>query len=200
MATIVTSTAKVFDVLNPDPKLICREDIVAGLSRICRFTGQLRKDREIYTVAQHSVLATRWAMRLDLESKAHRLYNTYKCLGILLHDASEAYLSDISSPLKRELPYYREIEVVLQDTIFKKYVGRSVCKHEYHMYDKYAYWLEIQHIMPRHPELDRWADVIPPIPIPWIVEHLVSETWYPYEAYHEFMRLWVELDCRIGDA
>ena len=39
----------------------------------------------------------------------------------LLHDASEAYLGDIPSPLKRLLPDYREIEQSVQSGIEEKF-------------------------------------------------------------------------------
>ena len=44
-------------------------------------------------------------------------------LACLLHDASEAYLSDITRPVKKYLGQYKEIEKTLQDTIYRKYLG-----------------------------------------------------------------------------
>ena len=43
-------------------------------------------------------------------------------LACLLHDASEAYLSDITRPVKGCLPEYRRIEQVLQEMIYEKYL------------------------------------------------------------------------------
>jgi len=40
-----------------------------------------------------------------------------------LHDASEAYLNDITRPVKAKLPTYKEIESVLQTAIYEKYMG-----------------------------------------------------------------------------
>lgn len=191
---IVTSTAKEFDPVNPDPGLICIEDIARGLSRTCRYTGQLKPEREFYSVAQHSVLATRWAMSVCVAITSPQMAKRY--LSILLHDASEAYLSDISSPVKRELPDYRAIEAELQDTIFKKFTGQGAWYSVYNMYDKYAYWLEIKHVMPPHPKLDEWATTVPER-VPEIVTDIISQTWYPYRAYAEFMQLWLDLTSRI---
>lgn len=42
-------------------------------------------------------------------------------LAALLHDASEAYISDISRPLKYLLPQYRDIENIIQNAIHDKY-------------------------------------------------------------------------------
>jgi hypothetical protein len=70
------------------------DDIAATLARVVRFGGMLSVS---YTVAQHSVLVSR------LVSPENRLI-------ALLHDATEAYLGDVISPLKRQIPEYRNIE------------------------------------------------------------------------------------------
>ena len=50
------------------------------------------------------------------------LYFLLLFLACLLHDASEAYLSDITRPVKGCLPEYRRIEQVLQEMIYEKYL------------------------------------------------------------------------------
>lgn len=82
---IVTYSGAVIDPLNPDPEQIRIEDIAHSLSNQCRFTGHTR---EFYSVAQHSVLVS-------------YLCDPKDALWGLLHDASEAYLSDIASPIKQ---------------------------------------------------------------------------------------------------
>ena len=42
-------------------------------------------------------------------------------LGCLLHDASEAYLSDITRPVKQYLNQYKEFESRLQNMIFERF-------------------------------------------------------------------------------
>jgi len=105
MTYIVTASGTQFDLLNPNPDDIRVEDIASGLSKLCRFTGQCN---DFYSVAQHCVLGAR-----ELE-RPHRL-------AFLLHDASEAYLADISKPLKELLPDYRAIEDRLQAIICEKF-------------------------------------------------------------------------------
>lgn len=89
-----------FDFLDPASTPLTIEDIAAGLSRICRFTGQLGDHvpyDAVYTVAQHSVLAS------------ENCEPGYE-LEALMHDASESVLGDVSSPLKQLMPCYRAIE------------------------------------------------------------------------------------------
>ena len=84
-AAIVTFSGKVIEPLNPDPAQIDIEDIAHSLSNQCRFTGHTK---HFYSVAQHSVLVSHECDHKD-------------ALWGLLHDASEAYLSDIARPIKR---------------------------------------------------------------------------------------------------
>lgn len=104
---IRTFTGKVFDLSVMDPSTICIEDIAHGLSQRPRFAGQLQR---FYSVAQHS------AMAFDaLYSRPHLQ------LGALLHDASEAYLSDMPSPFKSMMPDFKLIETNLMMVIASKF-------------------------------------------------------------------------------
>lgn len=105
-AVIVTYTGKEFDVLHPDPSLICLEDIAHALSQTCRFTGHTSK---FYSVAEHSVLCSKQPDTIIYQQ------------ALLLHDAAEAYLNDIASPIKQYLPDYNDLEEVIILTIFNKY-------------------------------------------------------------------------------
>jgi hypothetical protein len=91
---IQTYTGKKFDFLNPDVDSVCIEDITHSLSNICRYTGHVKS---FYSVAQHSVLVSLAVPEED-------------ALSGLLHDAAEAYLTDISKPLKVLLPEYCRLE------------------------------------------------------------------------------------------
>lgn len=79
------------------------QDIAHALSNICRFTGHTK---DFYSVAQHSVIVS-------------YLCHPDDALSGLLHDASEAYLTDIAAPLKNTDMFkeYREIEKNLMDRI-----------------------------------------------------------------------------------
>ncbi|WP_217497500.1 phosphohydrolase [Trinickia violacea] len=85
---MITFTGRRIDVLDPHPEQIDIRDIAHALANQCRFAGHTRV---FYSVADHSI---RVAGQLPMP---HRL-------GGLLHDATEAYLGDAISPLKRVLP------------------------------------------------------------------------------------------------
>lgn len=94
-----------FHFLDPKPEEINIADIGFALANQCRFNGHCHR---FYSVAEHSVLV------------ASLVPEEYK-LAALLHDASEAYLSDIPSPIKQYLKEYKEMERNVQVTIDEKF-------------------------------------------------------------------------------
>jgi 5'-deoxynucleotidase YfbR-like HD superfamily hydrolase len=85
-------------------------DIAHALSLMTRANGHFK---HFYSVAQHSINCYKEAQ--------NRAYSTRVQLGCLLHDASESYISDITRPVKRNLPEYFVIEEKLQRTIYEKF-------------------------------------------------------------------------------
>lgn len=71
-------------------------DIAHQLSQINRFTGATSRP---YTVAEHSILCAQLADRYGLPKPIQR--------ACLLHDAHEAYLGDMATPIKIALRYMR---------------------------------------------------------------------------------------------
>lgn len=82
-----TNLGKRIDLTYPLAEQIDIMDIAAGLGNQCRFTGQIRHH---YSVAEHCIHV------------AALVPDKYK-LAALLHDAQEAYISDLSTPMKREV-------------------------------------------------------------------------------------------------
>lgn len=101
MTWILTSTGRRVDFADPQPDAIDIIDIANGLSKQCRFSGQCRAH---YSVAQHCVLVSAIVPR-------------QAAMAALLHDAAEAYMHDMPSPLKQMLPEFQTIERRLQDAI-----------------------------------------------------------------------------------
>lgn len=98
---IQTHTGKKFFPLDPRLEDICIEDIARALSMQCRYAGHVAR---FYSVAEHSVRISHLV--------EERTGDVAKTLWGLLHDATEAYLSDIPRPLKRQpvMQPYREAE------------------------------------------------------------------------------------------
>ena len=119
MSSIKTYTGIMFDPLNPDQNLIDIVDIAHALSMLCRANGHFKT---FYSVGQHSLNC--------MEEAAARGYTKKVQLACLLHDASEAYLSDVTRPVKAELPHYKEIEAPLQDAIWNKWLGEPLTEQE----------------------------------------------------------------------
>ena len=101
---IMLASGNWFDLLDPWNSVFTIEDIAHGLSNICRYAGQCRK---FYSVAEHSVLVSSVVQECKLEA--------------LLHDATEAFLGDITRPLKQLLPCYGELEKRIETVIFERF-------------------------------------------------------------------------------
>ena len=99
-----------FSPLEPSPEDIAPEDIAHALSLLCRANGHFRC---FYSVGQHCLACEAEARAAGLPVKTR--------LACLLHDASEAYISDITRPVKLGLTEYRVIEKRLQDTIYRRF-------------------------------------------------------------------------------
>lgn len=119
MSEIMTYTKKMFDPLRPKTELIDIIDIAHSLSMLCRANGHFRS---FYSVGQHCINCAR-------EAKA-RGYSARLQLACLLHDASEAYLSDVTRPVKAELPRYKEIEEPLQELLWNTWLDAPLTKQE----------------------------------------------------------------------
>lgn len=92
-------------VQNPKPNQFDVEDIAYALSNTCRFNGHCSG---FLSVAEHSVLVSR------------RVPDNLR-LAALLHDATEAYLGDIPSPIKQFLPDYKALEQVFEKAIDERF-------------------------------------------------------------------------------
>lgn len=102
---IRTNSGIYIDPINPNIEDICIEDIAHALSHQCRFAGHINS---FYSVAQHSIFCCE-----NVSDKNK--------IQALLHDASEAYLVDIPSPIKPNLENYKKIEDNLMQLIAKKF-------------------------------------------------------------------------------
>lgn len=113
--TTTTVSARVIDMLNPRIEDIDLGDIACGLSRTCRYSGQIRR---FFSVAEHSV----WCAQ-----EAAQAFDLDLARAALMHDAAEAYVGDLVRPLKMALradgiaSAYDEIEAAFAAAIGKRF-------------------------------------------------------------------------------
>ncbi len=113
MAEFITTYSGIhFYPTKPVMEDIKIEDIAHALSLLCRGNGHVT---HFFSVGQHCI-------NCCIEAK-ERGYSDRLILACLLHDASEAYMSDVTRPLKVDMPYYIRQEEYLLDVIYEKYLG-----------------------------------------------------------------------------
>lgn len=102
-----------------DPRIdeIHYDDICVGIAREGRYRNQTIVP---YFVAEHSVIVSIYCEKLAKERSLDWLLCARQGL---LHDASEAYLGDVSRPVKRQpmMVGYRQAEEWLQDMIYARF-------------------------------------------------------------------------------
>ncbi|MCL2026040.1 MAG: hypothetical protein FWG92_04465 [Leptospirales bacterium] len=119
MEHITTFTGEDFTPLAPDVNQIHIKDIAHALSLMCRANGHFV---HFFSVAQHSINCANEAKARELSEKIQ--------LACLLHDANEAYISDLTRPVKKHLAKFIEIEKRLQDIIYNKFLNSPLSDEE----------------------------------------------------------------------
>ena len=117
--SITTYTGAHLCPTSPDPQSLHIEDIAHALSLLCRGNGHVKT---FFSVGQHCLFCAKEALA--------RGYGRQVALACLLHDASEAYLSDVPRPFKNSLPQYRQWESQMLCVIYTKFLGRPLTQKE----------------------------------------------------------------------
>ncbi len=179
----MTASGRPFWPLRPRAEDVAIEDIAAHLSNLCRFTGATRS---FYSVAEHSVRVA-WAVESAGGTPAEVLW-------ALLHDASEAYLHDLPSPLKHqpEMAPYREAERRVQAVICERFGLPLKPPMFVTFYDRVLLRTEQRDLMP--PELPGEvrgdAEPLPGFIVPW----------GPSQARRMFLLTFERLDAATKEA
>jgi hypothetical protein len=118
-AWVQTFNRNRFDLLEPREEDVDLADIVRALCKLNRFTGHTETP---YTVAEHAILAgVECWMRARRDGKSDEEARDIALCG-LHHDDAEAYLGDVSAPLKRALgekcrALFKSVEAVVDEAI-----------------------------------------------------------------------------------
>lgn len=179
-AWIRTYSGKNFNPFDTKTEDINIEDVARSLSQISRFNGHTKFP---YTVGQHCIaVCTELCMR-D--------YDDETCLFGLLHDASEAYMTDMPKPIKEMFPTLMSIEKILQDKIYTTLIGKGPNPEQFEAIDKIdkeSAYLEAINIT----DFPDW--------IPYTPEFVVEHS-YDYkdslDIYNNFMGMYTFLRVRI---
>lgn len=159
MSWIQTFTGKKIYPLEPASKDIRLEDIAHALALTCRFGGHCR---EFYSVAQHSVLVSRYCAPED-------------AAWGLMHDAAEAYLVDLPNPIKRGLREagvhaFDQIEAQLLEAICIRFVLPMEMPASVKAADLLLLATEARDLMGQG--ADQWTTFVTPLP-----ERVVPVGW-----------------------
>jgi hypothetical protein len=148
--------------LDPRPSEVHIRDIAGALSKLCRFGGHCRR---FYSVAEHCVHMARAA------SEGARL-------TALLHDASEAYLSDVIRPIKPALTNYLAIEAALERAIAERFGLQWPWLPEIKTLDNAMLMAERDQAMKAPP--NPWVTEVPPLGVE-------LQFWTPARAEFEYV-------------
>lgn len=140
------SSAKLFNLSNPSAKDVSLFDIAHALSRVQRFTGHIDQDEApdfTYSVGQHSIMVS-------------RLVPSEFALEGLLHDGAEAYVNDLSTPLKNKVGApYKDIELSVHTAIAERFRIPVTMSPEVKVADRVAFEAELSSMFPDDERLNR---------------------------------------------
>lgn len=111
---IHTITGREISVEHVDAADINLIDIASGLSKVCRYSGQRPK---FISVAEHSVYVSRHVPK--------RL-----AMHALFHDAAEAYMGDVPSPIKKLCQDFKDLEHTFDTAISEAFDLRKLTDKE----------------------------------------------------------------------
>jgi hypothetical protein len=174
---IVISTGGMVSIFELPHFAIEPEALARPLSHINRYAGHTLRP---YSVAEHSLLVA------ELVSPGDKL-------AALLHDAAEAFVNDLPSPIKclHGMEGYREVEEIVAAQIASHYKLDGLCPPGVEEADRLALSIEVRGLFPegarRH---------FPPVPLHLQRHHLsnakppsvVARDWAT-EVYKEMVRL-----------
>lgn len=168
-------------------------DFIWGVARDCRFSGQIRPDVEMYSVAEHLTLMTLWArdnlrymasigMPTDSPELVQKGLRT-----IAMHDAQEGLIGDMTRPMKKAVPQFGEVEARVEARMAARY----------DLYNPLPSWVKV---LDNRILVDERAQAMLPTPHVWATDGLeplgvTLRFWLPRQAANMYSQLLFE---RLG--
>jgi hypothetical protein len=178
--SISTFTGREFFPLEPRAEDVDPVDVAHALSLKCRYTGHCKV---FYSVAEHCVLMSDY-----LEKQGHESLGAFYGL---IHDAGEAYLPDVASPIKALIPGFKDSETRVLMAICERFGVEYPFPREIDSLvkalDVEMFLLERETIMRR---ASWWRGRFPER---GLAESVRIEGWSPERAELEWMRRYVTL-------
>lgn len=132
MSYIQTFSGKQIDFFNPQPDQVDINDIAHALAYTPRFSGHTKR---FYPVAAHSLMVA------EISAPGHKLQG-------LLHDATEAYCTDMPTPFKRNMEQYQELEYRVWMAISEKFNLAPVLHSSVKLADRLCLMKEADELQP----------------------------------------------------
>lgn len=173
---ITTATGRKFHFQSPAEDEIEIADIAYSLSHTNRWGGHCYP---ALSVAQHSVMVADALLR----NGASQIIQ----LQGLMHDAAEAYLGDVPTPIKRKLPEYMAMELLVTDVIFQRFGIPMPLDEQVHLQDVEIRRWEYRDLMPEV------HGVEPPV-----AQHPTLKVWSPLQAETAFVGRFFDLSLTLG--
>lgn len=161
---ISTYNGNNYHFFDPKPEEICIDDIARALSMNCRYSGHVK---HFYSVAEHSCHLH------DIALEQTGDYEEAFCA--LMHDASEAYLTDIARPIKGHLDEYKPLERISERAIQLKFNCQPMTQLVKHL-DTHVVGEEARQLFKTPPDWCNDYDFIP----------VTVKGWSPERAAIEF--------------
>ncbi len=141
-AGILTFTGVPFVPWDPDPDLVNLTDIAHALSHQNRWNGHTQIP---VSVAEHSLNVLRFVERNESDIEVKR--------KALLHDATEAYIPDLCSPVKHRMPQFMELEDKVWHAICERFNMTPEMPEAVEEADLHVFYYEYHTRMPQYDDL-----------------------------------------------
>lgn len=162
MSWILTANGNELDMAYPQAQKVVLADVAHALSQINRFNGHCRRP---YSVAEHSLLVLDIVERLFATTA-----NTNHRLAALMHDAHEAYIGDLATPLKQLVGADWMVLEHRLERVIRSAWALHMPAHEFasaiKQADLIALATERQQLMPLSPSL--WECLVHVQPVTWV--------------------------------